>query len=266
METNVILDNNLVIDSNSLDMPQSFSAEEVIVEPYVGMEFDSLKKVEHFYTLFAKAKGFGIRTRSRCRASLCVSKDKNREVWVIKSFDNNHNHVMASPKSVSYLRCHKKMNGAAKNLVEKFNEEGLPTGKVAAMFSGSDLAFSNRDCWNHLRNLRRKNLDVGDAQAVFNYCKQKQAQNSNFFYAIQCDDDDRMINFFWVDSRSRFAYQQFGDVITFDTTYRTNKYSMPFAPFTGLNHHLQSILFGCALLQDESEKLLYGYLKLGLRQ
>ena len=25
---------------------------------------------------------------------------------------------------------------------------------------------------------------------------------------------------------------------------------MPFAPFTGVNHHLQSIQFGCALLQD----------------
>ena len=29
---------------------------------------------------------------------------------------------------------------------------------------------------------------------------------------------------------------------------------MPFAPFTGLNHHCQSILFGCALLQDETEQ------------
>lgn len=29
---------------------------------------------------------------------------------------------------------------------------------------------------------------------------------------------------------------------------------MPFSPFTGLNHHCQSILFGCALLQDETEK------------
>ncbi|XP_021804022.1 protein FAR1-RELATED SEQUENCE 5-like, partial [Prunus avium] len=28
---------------------------------------------------------------------------------------------------------------------------------------------------------------------------------------------------------------------------------MPFAPFTGVNHHLQSIQFGCALLQDETE-------------
>lgn len=140
-----------------------------------------------------------------------------------------------------------------KNLVEKFNEEGLPTGKVAAIFSGGDLAFSNKDCWNHLRNVRRKNFNVGDAQAVFNYCKQKQGQNSDFLYAIQCDDDARMKSFFWVDARSRLAYKSFGDVVTFDTTCKTDKYNMPFAPFTGLNHHLQSILFGCALLQDETE-------------
>ncbi|KAL5712950.1 hypothetical protein ACHQM5_015071 [Ranunculus cassubicifolius] len=28
---------------------------------------------------------------------------------------------------------------------------------------------------------------------------------------------------------------------------------MPFAPFTGVNHHLQSIQFGCALMLDETE-------------
>lgn len=56
---------------------------------------------------------------------------------------------MASPKSVSYLRCHKKrwmlLHAIAKKL-EKFSEVGLPTGKVVAMFDGSDLNFSNRDC------------------------------------------------------------------------------------------------------------------------
>ncbi|KAK8924010.1 Protein FAR1-RELATED SEQUENCE 5 [Platanthera zijinensis] len=29
---------------------------------------------------------------------------------------------------------------------------------------------------------------------------------------------------------------------------------MPFAPFTGVNHHKQSSLFGCALLADETEE------------
>ncbi|VVA38034.1 PREDICTED: FAR1-RELATED SEQUENCE, partial [Prunus dulcis] len=81
----------------------------------------------------------------------------------------------------------------------------------------------------------------------------KQTENPQFFYAIQCDENRRAANFFWVDARSHMVYNYFGDVVTFDTTYRTNRYDMPFAPFTGVNHHLQSIQFGCALLQDETE-------------
>ena len=46
-------------------------------------------------------------------------------------------------------------------------------------------------------------------------------------------------------------YEEFGDVITFDTTYLTNKYDMPFALFVGVNHYGQSILFGCRLLSNE---------------
>ncbi|XP_042980173.1 protein FAR1-RELATED SEQUENCE 5-like [Carya illinoinensis] len=61
----------------------------------------------------------------------------------------------------------------------------------------------------------------------------------------------RLKNVFWVDARSRAAYQSFGDAITFDTTYLTNAYKMPFAPFVGVNHHGQSILFGCGLISNE---------------
>ncbi|KAK6928125.1 MULE transposase domain [Dillenia turbinata] len=43
------------------------------------------------------------------------------------------------------------------------------------------------------------------------------------------------------------------DYVSFDTTYQVNQDKMPFAPFTGINHHRQSVLFGCALLADETE-------------
>ena len=33
----------------------------------------------------------------------------------------------------------------------------------------------------------------------------------------------------------------------------TNHLSLPFAPFIGVNHHWQLILFGCALLADEQK-------------
>ncbi|GJT88883.1 FAR1-related sequence 5-like protein [Tanacetum coccineum] len=56
------------------------------------------------------------------------------------------------------------------------------------------------------------------------------------------------------DARCREAYEEFGDVVTFDTTYFTNKYEMPMAPFVGVNHHRQSILLGCGLILNEDTK------------
>lgn len=58
---------------------------------------------------------------------------------------------------------------------------------------------------------------------------------------------------FWADGRARNSYLLFSDVPVFDVTYRTNNFSLPFASFTGVNHHFQYALFGCALLADERE-------------
>lgn len=76
---------------------------------------------------------------------------------------------------------------------------------------------------------------------------EKQAQDSQFYYAIEVDENQVCRSIFWADGRARNAYILFNDVVIFDVTYRTNSFSLPFAPFTGVNHHWQSMLFGCAL-------------------
>ncbi|XP_021721468.1 protein FAR1-RELATED SEQUENCE 5-like [Chenopodium quinoa] len=43
----------------------------------------------------------------------------------------------------------------------------------------------------------------------------------------------------------------YGDVIIFDTTYRTNKYNLICAPIVGINNHWQTVMFGCAFIADE---------------
>ncbi|KAF2319342.1 hypothetical protein GH714_014920 [Hevea brasiliensis] len=52
-------------------------------------------------------------------------------------------------------------------------------------------------------------------------------------------------------STSRVVYEEFHDVVSFDTTYLVNRYKMPFATIVGVNHHDQSILLGCALVAHE---------------
>ncbi|KDP47039.1 hypothetical protein JCGZ_10766 [Jatropha curcas] len=80
-----------------------------------------------------------------------------------------------------------------------------------------------------------------------------QAENPAFFYAIQSDTDHSGGNIFWADANSKINYSYFGDAVVFDTAYRINRYRVPFAAFTGLNHHGQPVLFGCALILNESE-------------
>ena len=75
-----------------------------------------------------------------------MSKAKNGDKWFVKFFNNDHNHPMVSPRSVSYLRCLRKMGNAAKSLVEKFDEEGMPIGKVTTIFNTAKHSFFDRDC------------------------------------------------------------------------------------------------------------------------
>jgi zinc finger SWIM domain-containing protein 3 len=47
-------------------------------------------------------------------------------------------------------------------------------------------------------------------------------------------------------------YACFGNAVSFDITFQTNKFEITFSPVFGTNHHKQTIIFGDALLFDES--------------
>ncbi|KAL7205372.1 hypothetical protein ACSBR2_018337 [Camellia fascicularis] len=113
------------------------------------------------------------------------------------------------------------------------------------------LSYLEKDCRNHIDKVHRLRLEEGDATAMYNYFVKMQGDNSDFFYVMDLDGNGRLQNVFWADARSRAAFKEFGDVVTFDTTYLVNKYDMPFAPFVGVNHHGQSTLLGCGLISHE---------------
>lgn len=228
-------------------------------EPYESMEFESEDAFKTFYYEYAMHVGFSIRanlrrrsmrdgstiglefvcskegfrrekhtskrahTRKGCKAMIKVKKVESGK-WVVIRFVKEHNHELETPRKLPLLRARRRMSNALKNP-------------------------------NYIPSLRKRTLGR-DAQYLMDYFLHMQSRNPSFFYAVQLDDEYRMTNFFWVDARSRMAYNYFGDVVIFDTTYKSNRYGMPFAPFLGANHHRQPIVFGCALLLDESEASL----------
>ncbi|XP_047326679.1 protein FAR-RED IMPAIRED RESPONSE 1-like [Impatiens glandulifera] len=136
---------------------------------------------------------------------------------------------------------------------------GIPLSKtfqsiVVEAGGYENLNFDERSCRNFISKARRLRLGNGDAEAFCQYFNRMQSRCLNFYYLYDLDEESRIKNVFWADGRCRAAYEYFSDVITFDTTYLTNRYDMPFAPFVGVNHHGQSILLGCGLLSSEDSE------------
>ncbi|XP_043708615.1 protein FAR1-RELATED SEQUENCE 5-like isoform X2 [Telopea speciosissima] len=195
-------------------------------------------------------------TRVGCKAMLVVKIQESGK-WVVSSFEKEHNHELVPADKVHCLRSHRHVSGSAKSLIDTLQGAGIgPSGIMSALikeYGGtSNVGFTERDCRNYMRSSRQRTLG-GDTQILLDYLKHMHAQNPAFFYAVQGDEDQCMSNIFWADSKARTNYTYFGDTVTFDTTYRSNRYRLPFAPFTGVNHHGQPVLFGCALLINESE-------------
>ncbi|WOL08922.1 protein FAR1-RELATED SEQUENCE 9-like [Canna indica] len=237
-------------------------------EPVLGMEFESDESAKSFYNDYARRLGFpfrvgrsrrskgveevlimkrfvcskegvyrkktsseGTRKRERismregCKAMMEVIRNYDR--WVVSKLEKAHNHHLGTSSRVGYLR--------ARGFID--------SSEKASIMASDTMTLLRQNAFG----------EGGDAQGLLDYFKRMQAENPTFFYSIQVDNNSCVTNAFWAGSKARSAYGYFGDAVTFDTTYKKNKYMMPFVTFSGVNHHLQPVIFGCALLIDETE-------------
>ncbi|KAL2511895.1 Protein FAR1-RELATED SEQUENCE [Abeliophyllum distichum] len=143
-----------------------------------------------------------------------------------------------------------------RHLHKQFSEANIPTCQQLRIMEidagGPDsVGYVERDPRNHERNIR-EDLKGHDAETLIEYFSFEKEKSPNFYLDYDTDSDNKFVRCFWADFESRRSYAFFGDAVVFDTTYNTNKYSMIFTPFVGVNHHGQTFLFGCGLLSDES--------------
>ena len=115
-----------------------------------------------------------------------------------------------------------------------------------------NIGFTSKDFYNYLAEIRNNSTQDGDAECALAYLQAKADMDSSFFFKYTVDEESRLANLFWTDSQSRLDYECFGDVVAFDTTYKTNVYKKPLVILVGVNHHRQTIVFGFGLLVDET--------------
>ncbi|XP_020105097.1 protein FAR1-RELATED SEQUENCE 5-like isoform X3 [Ananas comosus] len=196
-------------------------------------------------------------TRIGCPARMTI-KITSTGKYRVTEFVPDHNHQPAPPSTTHLLRSQRILTELQASEADLSDDSGTTPPKsandnmVKRVGGPKNVAFPPPDYKNFLQSKRMKAMQMGDAGATLKYLQSMQFNNPSFFYAIQVDEDDKITNVFWADAKSRADFNPFGDVICFDTTYKINGYGRPLALFLGVNHHKQTVIFGAALLYDES--------------
>ncbi|KAL5723253.1 hypothetical protein ACHQM5_006671 [Ranunculus cassubicifolius] len=196
-------------------------------------------------------------TRFDCEAQMKIELGKDSENFVVTMLIEQHSHELAAPDKAHMLRSHRRVRSTQKGLTDGRIHGSIGVPKIHRRYNKevgdcNKLDFAQVDCDSIMQKRRTEFLKKGDGQFLLDYFEWKQKENNLFYYNIQFDDSNRIRNFFWCDAKSRADYEIFGDVVCFDTTYKTNEHDIPFAPFVGVNHHMQPILFASTLLSDET--------------
>lgn len=242
-------------------------------EPKVGMVFPDEDKAYEFYVSYAETAGFSVRkgwldktaknvtksqayvcskeglrpkstsieskksrpeTRTGCQAHMTI-KITTSSKYVVTEFVPDHNHDREAPLlDVQILKSQK--------LLAKVQQPPDPPKVI----------LIPNEYKNYTRTKRTKDMQLGDTQAICDYLRRMKGENPSFFYAIQVDEDDQLTNVFWADIKSIMDYYYFGDVVCIDTRYCKSDYGRPLLLFIGVNHHKQPIIFGTALIYDDS--------------
>ena len=127
---------------------------------------------------------------------------------------------------------------------------------IMSEFYGSELnvLYGPKAITNLCAGFSKDSMKEGDIIETIEHFKDLQKDDLDFFYKTKYDLEGRAENIFWVDGLAQKAYMEvYHDCVSFDTTYMTNMYNMPFALSIGINRHGQSFMLGCAFVRQEME-------------
>jgi hypothetical protein len=192
-----------------------------------------------------KKRKKGTHPRTGCTAHMYI---KRKDAWFyVKDFSDEHNHpLLIKPSLTRFLHSHRNIPPEEKDFLRLLSECNIPTCRQMQLMSKfygrlNDVPYIEKDVSN-LKATFKHDTNHHDMQDTLAFFDQMQSEDKDFFRKLKLDKDNRVENIFWVDGPACRAYKAgYTDCISFDTTYLTNKYKMPCAPFIGINNHGQSI-------------------------
>ncbi|CAN6309982.1 unnamed protein product [Urochloa humidicola] len=190
-------------------------------------------------------------TRVGCKAMIRVKKQDNGR-WTVTKLETAHNHPLVPANQAHCLRPHKPLSECGKQRPFGGHRNGGTFLAIEPPPTPLTPSAPHASIPQAVPQYVSDGIGSG-TRVILDYVKRMQAEDPAFFYAMQFVEGRPVGNVFWADARTRMAYKDFGDAVVLDDYFKRSKHELPLVAFTGVNHHCQPVLFGCAIIADNNE-------------
>ena len=158
--------------------------------------------------------------RCECTASILLLRSRDGG-WCVCEHQVGHNHPLSKMCAQrSSWQSHSSIDKNTRDLIRQLRENNVP----------------------HIADNEAKDLLSEDLRKTVETFARIKAKDPTFEYSgLQVDSNCRVRPLLWTSGQS-VQYQYFGDVIIFDTTYRSDVYGMSFGLFVGVNNNFETIV------------------------
>ncbi|KAJ9566058.1 hypothetical protein OSB04_002024 [Centaurea solstitialis] len=192
--------------------------------------------------------------RTGCKACIKFRFRKEDRTFVVYKFEERHNHALYSHAEKRFSRGRRQLQYTDYRNI--YNATGASIGGSKAHNIQSALRGGVENVSASIQDYKNASRDMiafvgnNDAQMLINLMTRRRECAPEFFFEYRVVKGE-LQSIFWADEISKLNYKEFGDTISFDATYQTNRHAMNFVPFIAIDNHKRSVVVGSALISSE---------------
>ncbi|XP_024969595.1 protein FAR1-RELATED SEQUENCE 5-like [Cynara cardunculus var. scolymus] len=207
------------------------------LKPKTNAQYATLNDAEKMYKDYADKAGFDVRPSERryrntnlkrcgCNACLKIHLTKDGGCYEIYEFVEEHNHALFNDNDRRFSRKNRQMKYTDFKTVLNSSSYKVGARRAHRIQTALNGGFEHtRVSEIDFKNFKRDAVAcVGnkDATMLINKLSNRRDVVLGYFFEYKCNEHE-LIAIFWADEVARINYKEFGDVISFDGTFRTNK-------------------------------------------
>nr|XP_043639536.1 protein FAR1-RELATED SEQUENCE 5-like [Erigeron canadensis] len=190
-----------------------------------------------------------------CKAHVFFKIVEHNGKYALIEFVEKHNHKMNAGEYRYLSKKHRKLGISEINFIQKVSTSDI--GPTRAHHIYSNLVGSQKNTHGTVVNFKNHKMTItcligsDDSQMLINKMNNRKDCVPGFFFKYKVNNNE-LAGLFWADEIARQNYIEFGDIISFDATYRTNRYNMIFVPFTAIDNHKKKVSIGARMIINET--------------